>query len=411
MSDAHTIEPTIIQTRRWPWVAAALLIGGAIGAAAMWWSTEADDTDDAAAAETIVATTIVEAEMRDFLSFEEWDATLQSGPTASVTSSARGTVTRTASVGDRIAAGSIVAEIDGAPVVALYGSVPQFRELEVNSEDGADIRQLEENLVAMGFDPDGTVTVDDNYTVNTGLMVERWETELELDEPDTVVDAGQVAFISGPSEVSAHATVGSQVVPGQVLLSAITLTESGYVRLPDDEAELDAGATTTPIVLDEYDGDEAGRPTHVWSVEQGSIVLAIDVDRIDEFPVGLTVDVELPDGEVVDAEITEVGEVARRVATGQGQETVTVVDVTVQPLAELDSAFTTGPVVVRVADESILDATVVPARALLALAEGGHAVEIEGRGLVAVEIGAFEDGWVEITNGAVAVGEQLVVPS
>ncbi len=403
--------PVVLPSRRWPAVLAALIVGAAAGAAGLWFAThdDADPTVDEGHADD--QTVIVEAESRDLRSFEEWDATLQSGPVTAITAAGRGTLTRTSAVGDRIAAGTLIAEIDGVPVVALYGSVPMYRELEVHSDDGADIRQLEENLVAMGFDPDGTVTVDDNYTVNTGLMVERWEEDLGFDEPDSVVEAGQVVFIDGPSEVSTASVVGSQVAPGQQLLSAITLVESGYVRLPDDEADLPAGAATEPISLDSFDGDEAGRPTHLWMVEQGSIQLAIQVDRIEDFPAGLDVEVELPDESIVDARVDTVDDVARRVATGQGQETVTVVDVTIQPVAPLSTAFTAGPVIVRVEDDTILGATLVPARALIALTEGGHAIDIDGRGLVAVEIGAFDDGWVEITNGAIEPGERLLAPA
>ena len=60
-------------------------------------------------------------------------------------------------------------------------------------------------------------------------------------------------------------------------------------------------------------------------------------------------------------------------------------------------------------------ATAVPAAALLALAEGGYAVEVPdaaavtGTRLVRVEVGMFADGWVQIT-GDVAPGDQVVTP-
>jgi hypothetical protein len=55
----------------------------------------------------------------------------------------------------------------------------------------------------------------------------------------------------------------------------------------------------------------------------------------------------------------------------------------------------------------------VPANALLALLEGGYAVErvTDGGGteLVAVETGLFADGWVEV-SGDLAEGDEVVVP-
>ena len=58
--------------------------------------------------------------------------------------------------------------------------------------------------------------------------------------------------------------------------------------------------------------------------------------------------------------------------------------------------------------------TAVPVEALLALAEGGYAVERRGAGdaseLVPVEVGAFADGWVQVT-GDLAEGDDVVVPA
>ena len=55
----------------------------------------------------------------------------------------------------------------------------------------------------------------------------------------------------------------------------------------------------------------------------------------------------------------------------------------------------------------------VPVEAVLALAEGGYAVEVglaDGTTrLVGVELGVFADGYVEVT-GEVAAGDQVVVP-
>jgi len=394
-----------IQTPPWPTALVALVIGAVLGATAFWYAQPDGAEASTVGAETDVTTTTAEAELRDLRSYEEWAGLLQAGTTANVSASTRGTITRNSTVGDRIELGDVIAEIDGQPVVALYGSVPQFRELEVNSDDGADIHQLEENLVALGYDPDGTVTVDNNYSLNTGYMVERWEADLGFESPDTTVAAGQIAFISGPSEVVSRTAVGSQINTGQPLLTTVTLAESGFVEV---------GATTPPDaaiipVDDQAVTDEAGRPVLRWELPQSSITVEVDVDRSDTFPVGLGVEVELPDGQLVTATVESVDDVARTIQ--QGQDSITVVDVTIQPADDLDSNFTAGPVTVRVEDDAVLDAIVIPVRALVAFAEGGHGVEVEGRGLIAVELGSFDDGWVEITNGSISPGETLLVAS
>lgn len=439
---------------RWPLVICALVIGVGLGAAAVWFS-DRESVDAQTGANNDAETTTATAETRDLRSFEEWAGVLQAGTAANVSASVRGTVTRNADLGDRIELGDVIAEIDGNPVVALYGSVPQFRELEANADDGADIQQLEESLIALGYDPDGTVTVDENYTVYTGLMVERWETDLGLESPDSIVAAGQVAFIAGPSEVVSRTAVASAITPGQSLLSTVTLAESGFLTLPigvdaigsllerdsvltNDivlaqimigestlplrgvegeinaestdavEVEIVAGAVITDVLLSDTGSVEVGRPTHLWEAAQGSIELEVDVDQTSTFPVGRAVEVVLPDGQIVAAQVESVDDVARTVQVGQ--DSTTVVDVTVQPLDPLVTLFTSGPVTIQVEDEAILGATMVPVRALVALAEGGHAIEIDGQGLVAVDLGAFDEGWVEITNGAIDPGDVLVVP-
>jgi hypothetical protein len=71
---------------------------------------------------------------------------------------------------------------------------------------------------------------------------------------------------------------------------------------------------------------------------------------------------------------------------------------------------------VKLTTVDVAGATAVPAEALLALAEGGYALELPdpssptGTRLVAVELGAFdEEGWVEV-HGDVRPGDQVVVP-
>ena len=396
----------------WPLALGALVVGIALGSAGVWFATQ-NQTDSSAVAETTNQTTLIEAQSRDLISIEEWAGTLQAGSNASVSASTGGTVTRIAAVGDSIELGGLLAEIDGNPVVALYGTVPQFREIDIGSDPGADIRQLEENLVALGFDQGGTVLVDEVFTAETEAMVERWEVALGIDLADGKVDAGQIAFIEGPSEVLDRTSVGNQVNPGQPLLTTLTLATSGFVPFVD-ETDVEAVSDATDAIpvdaelVDLDTGDDTpavGRPIQRWESSEISVELAVDVAEVDTFETGRTVGVELPDGQIVNAEVVEVSNVARtNQNTGE-----TVVDVSIRPTEPIESLFTTGPIVVQIEQGSTLGAVVVPARSLIALAEGGHAIEIDGRGLVGVELGSFDDGWVEVISGDVDAGEAIVV--
>jgi len=100
-------------------------------------------------------------------------------------------------------------------------------------------------------------------------------------------------------------------------------------------------------------------------------------------------------------------------ADSGGSPTVAVVMVLDDPAAAagLDQA----PVDVHVVSVQAADALAVPVDALLALAEGGYAVERPDGTLVGVEIGAFADGWVQVTGtgaaGGLREGDEVVVPS
>ncbi|MDR1264137.1 MAG: peptidoglycan-binding protein [Propionibacteriaceae bacterium] len=62
-------------------------------------------------------------------------------------------VTRVAvGAGQEIAQGEVLAEVSGRPVYALAGSVPAYRDLKPGYQ-GDDVRQLQQDLADMGFDP------------------------------------------------------------------------------------------------------------------------------------------------------------------------------------------------------------------------------------------------------------------
>lgn len=443
------------QPTRWPLLLLGLVLGAAAGAGVLWYLTSGDeDLDDIDTASAI--TVPVAAESRDLISYIEWDGTLSSGASATVAAATQGTITRNSAVGDTIVAGDIIAEIDGESVIALYGSVPQFRALNAEADSGADVRQLEENLVALGFDPDGTVTVDDVFTYNTGLMVERWEAALGFEDPDATIAAGQLAFIDGPSEVVTTTAVGAQAAPGQALLTTATAADTGFLRLPQTvskiegladtateltngvvlatattgdaqipvigvegepdadredaiEIQIQAGATIVDVLTSDAEWVEAGRPLFRYEIPQSAIETVVDVADSDAFTVGTEVDVELPDSSVISATVTDLSVVARTVQ--DGQDTSTVVDVVIQPTDPLSTSITSGPVVIRTEDSATLGAVVIPVRALIAFVEGGHGIDFEDGRRVAVELGAFDDGWVEITNGAVQAGDTILAPA
>jgi hypothetical protein len=65
--------------------------------------------------------------------------------------------------------GEVILSASGRPVFVLRGAAPAFRDMAPGTR-GGDVRQLEEALARLGFDPG---TVDDNYDQKTSAAVER----------------------------------------------------------------------------------------------------------------------------------------------------------------------------------------------------------------------------------------------
>jgi len=140
----------------------------------------------------------------------------------------------------------------------------------------------------------------------------------------------------------------------------------------------------------------------------------IAADEIAGFAVGDDVEIEMPDGTTAAAVLVDIAEVADAATTEDGSPTI---EITIEMTSEVGGGDTivTGPVTVLVEASRIEDAIVVPTRALVSLSEGGFAVEVRDTSgvtrLVAVELGTFDDGVVEIVSGDVAPGDEVVVPS
>src|SRR5690606_29274660 len=123
---------------------------------------------------------------------------------------------------------------------------------------------------------------------------------------------------------------------------------------------------------------------------------------------GLKATVELPDGNSAEGKVTRVGRVAEQ-KTGEDGTTATIeVEVSVPGLKK---TFDEAPVQVTFVSARRENVLAVPVGALVALAEGGHGVQVVENGATryaAVDTGMFADGKVEI--GGLPEGTTVVVP-
>ncbi len=286
-----------------------------------------------------------------------------------------GTVTRLPAVGSVLKRGQALYELDGRRRgIVLYGARPLWRTLRPGMSSGADIRQLEQNLRAMGLL--NKRYVDPTWDSHTTRAVKRFE-EREGLQVDGILEPGDVLFVPEAVRVDEHKVdVGARVGPG------------------------------TPVL-----GGTTARRT---------VTVDLEVSKLELLPVDQAVTLELPDGTTVEGTVREVG---RTVDTGDddsqfptGESSDPTVKVTID-LASADAAdrYDAAPVTVHVVREARENVLAVPVQALVALLEGGYAVEVvDAAGathLVAVQTGLYEDGWVEVRGDGLTEGQSVVVAS
>jgi peptidoglycan hydrolase-like protein with peptidoglycan-binding domain len=303
---------------------------------------------------------------RDLVQTEQVDGRLGYGATRTIAGGPEGTITDLPDEGTVVDRGGLLWEVDGAPGPALlFGDRPMWRRLSSGVDKGEDVRQLEENLVALGYADPAVVTVDDSYTSATAAAVKRWQKDRGLEQTGAV-EATDVVFAAGPVRIAAlKAAVGDKGGGATAVVDVTGAEQIGAVKLETGKASV---------------------------ARQGDAVT-----------------VELGDGRTINGTVRSVGTVVHS-DTDQGQ-TTNYIDIVVALEGGQVVGLDDAPVTVNFTRSSAKDVLAVPVRALLALAEGGYAVErvtATGTELVPVELGDYADGYVQVT-GSVADGDTVVV--
>ncbi|NMO56865.1 efflux RND transporter periplasmic adaptor subunit [Actinoplanes sp. TBRC 11911] len=285
-----------------------------------------------------------------------------------------GVLTAAPAPGATVGRGGILYRVSDSPVRLLLGAVPVYRDFRYGMSDGPDVRQLEANLAAMGFDPRRRMTVDRHFSAATAAAIRRWEASWGRAAYQRTgrLGQGQVVFLPRPLRVATVAArIGAAVGPGTTVLTGTSTDRAVTAQL-----------------------DTSGRDT---------------------VHVGDKVEVSLPDADPIQGRVTRIGPAAQLPATdpspGQDPDQATIpVTVAIQLPGgfELDQA----PVTVDITTGTRTGVLLLPIAALLARPGGGYQVRLAGGGLVPVELGRFDEssGQVEIVNG-VREGQSVEVPA
>jgi hypothetical protein len=330
-------------------LAAVGIVGGAVASGAvptpaLFGSGSANPAASPAAAASVETAAI---EKRTMEATVELDGTLAYDRELSVVAASAGTLTALPAAGRVIERGGQLFELDGKrrPILFL-GNRPLWRSLDEDADDGIDIQLIEANLKALGHAPAG-MKVDRHWDAKTTTAVKRWE-KATGQKRDGAIALGDVIILPTALRVrETSAPLGSMVGPGTPILSATSATKIVTVDL----------ATT---------------------------------DR-DGLAVGTAVSITLPDETVIAGRVRSIGRVATVADQGASATVPVVIDLDDPAAApDLDRA----PVTVHVTTESHPDVLAVPVDALVALLEGGYAVEVVdpsgARRYVGVEIGLFD---------------------
>ena len=490
------------------------------------------NTVDSTSSKTLELTTI-SIQKGDLAKKEEYNGTLRQTDKKILNSPTNGVVTFLPKEGSVVNFGEVLFIIDNKPVILLQGSTPFYRTLDLNSDPGVDILQVEEALVYLGY-ADSTFVPDEVFDEQTSKMlntlyidygidtksemtpteqvlINQKQDEIELLE-NTVSDGGTTlsevnnkkkllddAKENATKENAAWQAAENEIERIQNLIDELTYEsmsedtragkkaqyeediktqeriqnreagkESGidateqlaidnaqkayddtlesYNEGVDRDAELakareelnelqlssisetfsptNAFASKTPIITGSIINDlgsAVALNSPLYNISSVGIEVVFQVDATDQETVtlGKNVEIELPTDERVPTVITFIDQVVTQTQAGDFIEVVLEV---LNP--EEVEAYDQAPVKVFLTTEVSENVLYVPVNALLALAEGGYALEVyegvaegstfEGESgvdttYVAVEIGVFTDGFVEVI-GNIQEGQLVVVP-
>jgi uncharacterized protein (UPF0333 family) len=497
------------------------------------------NTENTTSNKTLELTT-VSIQKGDLEKKEEYNGTLRQTDSKVLNSPMSGVITYIPKEGTVISFGEVLFAVDNKPVILLEGTTPFYRTLDLNSNPGPDVFQLEEALIYLGYAAEDFVS-DETFDETTSNMLNKLYLDYKIDTKSEITPAEQVTINLKKTEVEnieetisdggislaqvndkkkklddareaatdestawkaadtaiknaeesltlyrdetnpktkekkANGTLDSaiedleQTIEEQKRIKAlekgkdsvIDATEAlaietaqkaydnaleEYNKGVDQTAELakakeelkelelasrsetfsptNANVSGTSIIVGSYVNDVGSAVvlnSPLYNISSIGIEVVFQVDASDQETVSLgdSVEIELPTDERVLTVISFIDQVVTQTQAGE------FIEVTLEVLnPEEIEAYDQAPVKVFVTTEISAGVLYVPVNALLALAEGGYALEVyEGEvetgtfngesgvdtSYIAVEIGVFTDGFVEV-KGNISEGQVVVVP-
>jgi hypothetical protein len=251
-------------------------------------------------------------------------------------------------------------------VPVFFGDTPLFRKLDGPTLKGADVAVVAANLKALGYNVGVVAAKDPSFTPALAAALKKWQRSVGLDDTGTL-DIGQVVVLAGPMRVNSVTAQLGDAVTGDLL-----------------------SVTSTKKV----------------------VTMPVDATEVGQIKTGAAVTIMRPDNKSVSAKVTAIsttvdGGGKDQTASGPPKLAVTVTPDDPSTLADLDAAS----VQVQVTTSVHKGVLAVPVGALVALREGGYAVQTPDGKYLAVQTGMFANGMVEISGNGVTDGLKVVTTS
>lgn len=335
-----------------------------------------------------VPTGTVQVVRTDLATVTQVDGTLGYAGGYAVVNQDDGIYTALPTAGQVIVRGQVIYEIDGRPVIAFYGARPAWRPLGPGVPDGTDVRQLKENLVALGF-AHASLPSNDHFDAATAAAVRRWQASLGV--PVTgAVGLGDAVYLPGPLRITdVQADPGTPARSGGTLLHGTGTDRVVTLALPVSEEYLIKIGDAVTVTLPDGHTTTPGTVVAMSSVASAGSSGGSNQNGSSPPPSAG----QSPGGNGAPLFVTATVRLADPAATGN-----------------VDQA----PVTVHVTGQSVHGVLAMPVNALVALAEGGYAVEVVEHGtrrLTAVRTGLFADAMVEVSGPGIGVGTTVEVPA
>ncbi|MET0496113.1 MAG: efflux RND transporter periplasmic adaptor subunit [Actinoplanes sp.] len=380
------------------------------------WAGRAVAADEKAEIVTPAATTTVTR--GDISTARAVSGTLGYGATRVITGSGNGVITWLPAAGTTITRGQRVYAVNDQSVPLFYGRIPLFRDLAAKGTVGRDVRVVSDNLRALGYEvgrqPSPGTTVNQSVPSSADPAGALPSSAATTDKEPPSTPTPPTTRTPPPTRVITRTVHDGEAVLTATLIKAIKAWQR-HLELPAS-GELTVGSVLVlpAAVRVSALSAQVGSPAtgELLSTTSTSKVITVQADQSEAATVdnGDHATVALSDGTTTPARVTSVGTALQTQDGGDASDpklTITLVLDQPSKLKHIDAA----DLQVSFAAQTHTQVLTVPISALLALQEGGYALQTPAGALIAVKTGIFANGQVEVSGTGITEGLTVVTTS